>query len=166
MLEGLYFICASASHAGLIPSRCVQKLFAVCMTAAVMVTTVTYGVLVPGAILLPQPIHREGAITLLFSWQGHVMHSLNLVFMLLDFWFSRQQMELADMPYGVTLGVSYVMFEWVFFHKTGFWHYPFLNYNNVWAPGAYLALFFFFGLHWTLGCKLTQVVVPAKARNE
>jgi hypothetical protein len=156
MLEGAYFLAANLRHVGLMPARGVEVLFGTAMASAILVTTVTYGVLVPGAMLLPQPPHREGAITVLLSKEGHFMHSMNLVFMAVDAWLSKQTMRSSDMQFGVFWAVAYVLFEWVFFRATGLWHYPFMDYTKPFAPVIYAVLGGVFAWYWQLGCKFTS----------
>jgi len=153
--EGVYFVAANCMHFSLVSPRFVQMLFGVSLASAFVVTTVTYGVLVPGALLRPQPIHRRGSITLLLSPAGHAMHSFNTIFILFDMWLSRQSMQPADMFLGVCWGSAYVVFEWVFHHYTHAWHYPFLNYNLPYAWAAYGALFLVFAGYWVLGCEVS-----------
>merc|ERR1712008_375192 len=67
MVEGLYFVCANLHYAGVLPARLTQVLFGISMASAFMVTTITYIILVPGTILIPQPAHKQGAISILLS---------------------------------------------------------------------------------------------------
>eukprot|EP00931_Biecheleriopsis_adriatica_P045756 TRINITY_DN26213_c0_g1_i1.p1 TRINITY_DN26213_c0_g1~~TRINITY_DN26213_c0_g1_i1.p1 ORF type:complete len:259 (-),score=22.38 TRINITY_DN26213_c0_g1_i1:104-880(-) len=155
MLEGVYFAVASLNHFFLGMPRLVQVLFGMSLSSAVMVTTITYGVLVPGAVFMPLPKAKQGAVTILLSYQGHIMHSLNLVFILSDMWISGQTMQLADMPFGISWGLTYLVFEWIFQHFTGVWHYPFLNYTLPFTLLIHLLLLAVLAAYWYLGCKLS-----------
>jgi hypothetical protein len=157
MLEAVYFVVANVNHlfSSCFLSRVTQILFGISTASAILVTTVTYGVLVPGAIMLPQPEHRAGMVTVLFSWQGHTMHSLNTLFMLCDTYLSKQIMQPKDAIYGLLWGGSYVLFEWIFHQYTNMWHYPFMDYNKPAAPVIYMVLLAVFMLYWFLGCKIS-----------
>lgn len=161
MLEGLFFISANLSDCfGMLSPRFVQALFGVTSSSAIMVTTVTYGLLVPGALLLDNPPARQGSIEILLSYQGHAMHSLNLVFMLCELWFSGRTMQLADLPFGLSWGFLYICFEWTFFYYNGIWHYPFLNYNHPFALLFHIILVGVFAVYWIWGCKLSMALAP------
>lgn len=160
MIQGLYYITANLRSFGVVTPRFVQMLFGISLTAALMVTSVTYLVLVPGALLIPQPAHKAGAIEILLSPSGHIMHLCNTVFIVIDMVLSKQYMLLKDMPLGLYYGLSYVVFEWIFHHFTGMWHYPFMDYNAPFAGAAYAALVLVFLGYWTLGYKVTHALSP------
>ena len=70
---GRYFAAAN------VRARIASVLFGVAFSAALITTLITYTVLVPGALLrTPQP-SQAGAVAVLFSPQGHIMHLANLV---------------------------------------------------------------------------------------
>lgn len=162
MLEGLYFFCAILSQLGVTGSRTTQLLFSVSLASAVLVTTVTYGVLVPGVLFTPQPVHRQGHVEILFSTQGHIMHSLNLSFMLIDAMFSKRLMYQQDLIWGVSWCLTYVCFEWWYHFVTGQWHYPFLDFNKSFAPASYAALQLTFIGYWFACCLLTSFLSTGK----
>jgi len=159
MLQGLYYLVALASCAVPRLVRLAQVLFGMSVATAFLVTAVVYMVLVPGALFMEQPPHRKGSIQLLFSAQGHIMHCLNAVFIIIDFTVSphAQQMCMADLPYGVLFGGVYVVFEWIFHARTGMWHYPFLDYDKNLAEVAYLLLFLAFVAFWWIGSQVTHL---------
>jgi hypothetical protein len=167
ILEGVYFTAANVAHyvRGPATSRIAQILFGVATASAMMVTTVTYGVLVPGALLIPMPEHRQGSIEVLLSWQGHTMHSANSLFMICDTYLSKQSMQRKDMIYGIGWGISYVLFEWVFYAYTDAWHYPFMNYNAPFAVVIYAVLLGVFSLYWYIGCKASDSRLPKADRS-
>merc|ERR1711956_46160 len=107
-----------------------------------------YIILVPGTILIPQPAHKQGAISILLSPSGHIMHSLNTVFILFDAKFSKQCMQPADITLGASWVLIYLVFEWLFHFHTGGWHYPFLNYDKPYATLVHMALFGVFCAYW------------------
>ena len=160
MVEGLYFVCANLHYIGILPARATQILFGISMASAFMVSTITYGVLVPGALLLPQPDHKQGAISILLSPSGHIMHSVNTVFILCDARFSKQCMQQADVALGAGWALLYLVFEWVFHYHTGGWHYPFLNYDLPYASLVHMALFAVFCGYWLLGCRICAPPPP------
>jgi hypothetical protein len=165
MLQGIYFAAANINHFGILPSRLVQVLFGLSLASAFLVTTMTYIVLVPGALLLPHPAHKQGAITILLSPSGHAMHLLNTVFMVSDMILSKQSMQPPDMVFGGVWALLYVSFEWVFHHYTGAWHYPFLNYNLPYASAIYGIIWLVFCGYWQLGCRISATGhAPAKKR--
>merc|ERR1711918_90676 len=122
MLEGVYFLAANLHDVGLLPPRLTHSLFGVSLASAFMVTSITYTVLVPGALLIPQPDHKQGAIAVLLSPSGHVMHSLNTLFILTDAKLSEQSMQRKDITLGACWALLYLLFEWVFHYHTGAWH--------------------------------------------
>lgn len=164
MLQAVYYALAVAARAVPLLSRACLVLFEVCVATALLVTTVTYTVLIPGALLTPQPPHRRGAIELLLSTQGHIMHSMNTVFILSDYALSRSasRVWMAHLPYGIAFGVAYVLFEWAFHSSTGFWHYPFMNYDLAFAEVAYLALFAAFTFFWRLAAHVSGAPLRCK----
>lgn len=157
MLQGVYYALAvvSAVWPGL--SRTCAVLHEVSLATALLVTGITYGVLVPCALLLEQPDHRRGSIQLLLTPQGHIMHSANTLFMLVDTKLTGPagRVWLSDLRYGIAFGVTYSVFEWWFHHVTGLWHYPFMDYNQPFAELAYLALFAVLLLCWMLAAAFT-----------
>ena len=148
-----------------VPQRAVQVLFSISLASAILVTTVSYGILVPSVLLLPQPPHRQGGIVILLSPQGHIMHSLNLAFMLCDMWLGRQTMQPRDLHFGAYWILAYTLFEWCFHSFTGMWHYPFMNYNKPFAPVAYAALYAVFVAYWLLGCRLSSYIHCRKVHS-
>merc|ERR1712216_231802 len=108
-----------------------------------------------GALLMKHPSHKQGHIEILLSPAGHIMHLCNTVFILCEMKLSQQTMQQADIALGVYYGLSYCLFEWLFHHYTGAWHYPFLDYNARFAWIAYLVLFGIFSGYWLLGCRIT-----------
>jgi len=158
MLQGIYFAAANLHHFGILPSRLVQVLFGVSLASAFLVTTVTYGVLVPGALLLSHPAHKQGAIEILLSPSGHAMHLLNTVFMVSDMVLSKHTMQPADVIYGGAWQLLYAAFEWVFHYYTGAWHYPFLDYNLPYAAAIYGIIHLVFCGYWCLGCRISTTI--------
>ncbi|XP_010941491.2 uncharacterized protein [Elaeis guineensis] len=69
------------------------------------------------------------------------MHSLNLVFLVLDTALNSLPFPWFRMAYFVLWSCIYVIFQWVL-HACGFswWPYPFLELSTPWAPLWYLSL--------------------------
>lgn len=69
------------------------------------------------------------------------MHSLNLVFLLLDTFLNRLPFPWFRMAYFVLWSCIYVTFQWIL-HACGFtwWPYPFLDLSTPWAPAWYIAM--------------------------
>mmetsp|Transcript_6232 Transcript_6232/g.14270 ORF Transcript_6232/g.14270 Transcript_6232/m.14270 type:complete len:142 (-) Transcript_6232:107-532(-) len=139
-------------------------MFEVSMVSAFLVTSVTYTVLVPGALFVEQPSSRRGAVEILLSPQGHVMHSLNTVFILTDFAVSRckRQVFMQDVIFGILWSFSFAVFEWVFHSRTGLWHYPFMDYNRPTAELAYIGLAAVFFGFWRLAALVTAPASEGK----
>jgi len=163
-MQGLYYSVAmlaalapaKTSGGSAVLQRAAQILFQVSLGAALLVTTVTYSVLVPGSTLIEHPPHRQGNISVLLSPQGHIMHALNTIFILIEMSQCRRQgfpigIWLRDLPFGVLFCVSYLVFEWIFYSYTGFWHYPFLDYDKPFAEVSHLALVGAFVAFWYVG---------------
>eukprot|EP00929_Paragymnodinium_shiwhaense_P107178 TRINITY_DN73244_c0_g1_i1.p1 TRINITY_DN73244_c0_g1~~TRINITY_DN73244_c0_g1_i1.p1 ORF type:complete len:275 (-),score=46.27 TRINITY_DN73244_c0_g1_i1:537-1361(-) len=170
MLQGLYYCIAlfasispqaDGSSSSFSLQRAAQILFQMSFGTAMLVTTVTYTVLVPGAVLINHPPHRAGNIEILLSPQGHIMHSLNTVFIVSEMLLCRRQkfpgigMWVSDLIYGVLWCLAYVMFEWIFHWRTGLWHYPFLDYHKASAEAAHLVLVAVFVAFWYAGSRIT-----------
>ncbi|XP_043723842.1 uncharacterized protein LOC122670888 [Telopea speciosissima] len=70
-----------------------------------------------------------------------LMHTLNLVFLLLDTALNRLPFPWFRVAYLVLWSCLYVIFQWVL-HASGFswWPYPFLELSTPWAPVWYLCL--------------------------
>jgi hypothetical protein len=166
MIQGLYYFTAILHHLNLMPARVCRILFGISLSSALLVTTITYCVLVPGATLIDHPAHKQGLIDILLSWSGHVMHSTNTLMIFTDMYFSRQSMERADIVLAVYWGALYVVFEWVFHFYTGAWHYPFLNYNNLAAPVIYAVLLFVLCGFYILGCNASAAALPEKSKSK
>jgi hypothetical protein len=155
IIQGVYYAAANLNDFGVLPQRLPQMLFGISLSSAFMVTSVTYCILVPGALLLPQPAHRQGAITILLSPSGHTMHLCNTAFIMTDMLLSKQSMQLADMYFGVGYVLSYLLFEILFHSYTGCWHYPFMNYNLPFASATYVFFFTVYCGYWMLGCRVS-----------
>ncbi|XP_010276528.1 PREDICTED: uncharacterized protein LOC104611247 [Nelumbo nucifera] len=69
------------------------------------------------------------------------MHSLNLVFLLLDTVLNSLPFYWFHLAYFVLWSCAYVIFQWIL-HACGFtwWPYPFLELSTPWAPIWYLSL--------------------------
>merc|ERR1712139_338181 len=80
LLQGVYYWLSMAENLHPILARVNQVLFGLSFSSALLVTLVTYGVLVPAALLIDHPPHMHGNIQILMSPQGHIMHSMNTVF--------------------------------------------------------------------------------------
>ena len=157
LLEGAYFLLASCSHFYPYPvlSRITEIIFGVVTASAILVTTVTYGVLVPGAMFLSVPKHLAGDLQDMYSWESHSMHIANSVFMLIEAKLSKREMKAKDSVYGMIWGVTWVIHEWIFYQYTRMWHYPFMDYNAPLAPVVYTALLAALMMYWYLGCRVT-----------
>eukprot|EP00927_Polykrikos_kofoidii_P067080 TRINITY_DN62606_c0_g1_i1.p1 TRINITY_DN62606_c0_g1~~TRINITY_DN62606_c0_g1_i1.p1 ORF type:complete len:264 (-),score=20.64 TRINITY_DN62606_c0_g1_i1:47-838(-) len=158
MLQGFYYIVALVA-AGPAPqlARLAQVLFEISLATALLVSFVTYTVLVPGALLVDQPSYRRGSVEILLSYQGHIMHSMNTVFIFTELTVCRPRCRvwLQDLPYGILFLLMYLVFEWIFHAKTGMWHYPFLDYNKAVAVPAHVMLLFTFVCFWHAGIRVT-----------
>lgn len=179
LLEGVYFIVANlASETHTLKkdrreggalvralSRASQALVGVCMASALLVTVVVYAFLVPSALLLPQPAHRQGAIEILFSGPSHVMHSCNLLFMLIDLRLSPRAVIMRgdDLKLGLAWCTLYFAFAIGLYEGTGFLHYPFLDYKGGKGLHAFAACVVVVGVYvgfWRLGTRLCAWLGP------
>ncbi|KAL1522611.1 hypothetical protein AB1Y20_017594 [Prymnesium parvum] len=132
ILQGVYFVSANL---GL---RCARVLFSVSLSSALLVTSFVYLVLIPGALLRPQPGHKAGNVALLVSTQAHIMHLCNTLQLLWDLWFAKTYTaQLSDAQYSIAWGLMYVVFEWIFHHYSGMWHYPFLDFTKPFSSLSY-----------------------------
>jgi hypothetical protein len=162
MIQGVYYAAANLNDSGVLRPRLLQLLFGISVSSAFMVTSVTYCVLVPSALLLPQPAHKQGAITILLSPAAHTMHLCNTAFIVTDMILSKQTMQLADMYVGFGYLLSYVIFEFIFYFYTGNWHYPFMNYNLPFAYATYGVLLAVYCGCWMLGCRVSAMNTAKK----
>lgn len=173
MLQGVYYMvaivasAAPASRANFL-CRLVHPLYQTSMSTAFLVTFVTYCVLVPGAFLVKIQPHLRGAIDILLSPQGHIMHVLCTVFILTEVWALQGavHVEIADFRYAVGYGALYLVFEWLFHAQTGIWHYPFLDYDRPMAELSHLALFLALAAFWRAGQAATGGIDRMRATGK
>lgn len=69
-----------------------------------------------------------------------LVHTANLWFMMLEMSANALPFNWAHFPFVILLGLSYVMFSWIWFSFTGVYYYFFLDCRNWWAVGAYIGL--------------------------
>ena len=115
LLQGIFYVCANLQL-----NSVSQSLFGVCLSSALLTTFMSYTVLVPGALLIPQPAHKASSIRLLLSPQAHIMHTCNTLQIVTDLWLCRGfTMQPAGMRYGVGWPFTFLLFEWAFYDQTG-----------------------------------------------
>ncbi|CAA6668939.1 unnamed protein product [Spirodela intermedia] len=99
---------------------------------AVMMTDIVFW-----CLIVPFLSDERFALNLLMG----SMHSLNLVFLLLDTALNRMPFPWFGMAYFVLWSCLYVTFQWIL-HACGFtwWPYPFLELATPWAPLWYFCM--------------------------
>ncbi|XP_070052603.1 uncharacterized protein [Nicotiana tomentosiformis] len=102
-------------------------------------------------------------IILPFSSNSHLqlnllmggMHSLNIIFLLIDTFLNSLPLPWAGLAYFVLWSCCYIIFQWLI-HACGliWWPYPFLELSTPWAPLWYFCLAVFhlpcYGIYWLL----------------
>ncbi|KAK1318800.1 hypothetical protein QJS10_CPB04g01069 [Acorus calamus] len=109
----------------------VQIIYQTC-AGAVLLTDIVFW-----CVIIPFMSSDQFKLTLLMG----CMHSLNLVFLLIDTALNSLQFPLFRMAYFVLWSCAYIIFQWVL-HACGFswWPYPFLELDTPWAPLWYFGM--------------------------
>jgi hypothetical protein len=161
LIQGLFYASSLArcqQRAKLAASRATHILFQISWASAILVTVVSYGVLVPACALLPVPAHKQDMVTVLLSPQGHIMHSFNTFMIWLVFKLDHTlYAQPRDFPYFILFCMCYVGFEYWFHATYGLFHYPFLDYNKPFPlpECSYAALIGVSWLFWSVICKVS-----------
>ncbi|KAK1279958.1 hypothetical protein QJS04_geneDACA004650 [Acorus gramineus] len=109
----------------------VQIIYQTC-AGAVLLTDIVFW-----CVIVPFMSSDQFRLSLLMG----CMHSLNLVFLLIDTALNSLQFPLFRMAYFVFWSCAYIIFQWVL-HACGFswWPYPFLELDTPWAPLWYFGM--------------------------
>ncbi|XP_063939675.1 uncharacterized protein LOC108222523 isoform X2 [Daucus carota subsp. sativus] len=91
-------------------------------------------------ILVPLMSGKDFKLTVLIG----LMHSVNVVFLLLDSAFNNHPFPWSRFTYFVLWTGAYIIFQWTI-HACGvtWWPYPFLELNTPWAPAWYFGMALF-----------------------
>ncbi|KAL5700702.1 hypothetical protein ACHQM5_026116 [Ranunculus cassubicifolius] len=108
-----------------------QIIYQIC-AGAVMLTDIVFW-----CLLVPFQVGDNFRITKIIGG----MHSLNLVFLVLDTALNRLPFPWFRMVYFVFWSATYIAFQWII-HLCGvsWWPYPFLELSTPWAPMWYLGV--------------------------
>lgn len=111
-----------------------QSIYHAC-AGAVMLTDIVFW-----CILLPLMSGENFSLTMLIG----LMHSANVIFLLLDAAFNSLPFPWYRLTYFVLWSFSYIVFQWIS-HAFGvrWWPYPFLELSTPWAPAWYFGLALF-----------------------
>lgn len=121
-------------------------LFEVSFAMAYLVTVVVTFVLIPAVKQRQQPS------TTFFLIPALVMHNLNVITMTGELLLTDMSFALWHFPFVLLFGCSYIIFQWIYVHRSGVFYYFFLDYDKPGAIFWYIglivgvAIFFFFGL--------------------
>uniref|UniRef100_A0A1S3Y7D5 Uncharacterized protein n=1 Tax=Nicotiana tabacum TaxID=4097 RepID=A0A1S3Y7D5_TOBAC len=102
-------------------------------------------------IILPYSSNSHLQLNLLMGG----MHSLNIIFLLIDTCLNSLPLPWSGLAYFVLWSCCYVIFQWLI-HACGliWWPYPFLELSTPWAPLWYFCLAVFhlpcYGIYWLL----------------
>ncbi|XP_078158455.1 protein rolling protein isoform X2 [Carex rostrata] len=110
---------------------CMQIIYQTC-GGAVMLTDVVFW-----CILVPYMSSAHFSVNLVMG----CMHSLNLLFLLVDTLLNSMPFPWFRMAYFILWSCTYVIFQWIL-HACGFswWPYPFLELATPWAPLWYFCM--------------------------
>ncbi|KAJ1691552.1 hypothetical protein LUZ63_015707 [Rhynchospora breviuscula] len=124
---------------------CMQIIYQTC-GGAVMLTDVTFW-----CLLVPFMSSAHFSVNLIMG----CMHSLNLLFLLVDTFLNSMPFPWFGMTYFILWSCTYVIFQWIL-HACGFswWPYPFLELATPWAPLWYFCMALVhvpcYGIYWLI----------------
>ncbi|KAJ4782627.1 transmembrane protein [Rhynchospora pubera] len=124
---------------------CMQIIYQTC-GGAVMLTDVTFW-----CLLVPFMSSAHFSVNLIMG----CMHSLNLLFLLVDTFLNNMPFPWFGMTYFILWSCTYVIFQWIL-HACGFswWPYPFLELATPWAPLWYFCMALVhvpcYGIYWLI----------------
>lgn len=150
VLEGTYFIlsslCSFAVYSNLnlvsylgdqwyqFLIQLTWVLYQINFAVALLVTVIVTFVLIPGH-------KREGISTdLFFKPVALITHNANIAFMASEIIFNSMKFSVWHVVFAVLFGMSYVMFSWYWFSRTGVFFYFFLDYARDDSIAWYLGL--------------------------
>ncbi|KAJ3696325.1 hypothetical protein LUZ61_000030 [Rhynchospora tenuis] len=124
---------------------CMQIIYQTC-GGAVMLTDVVFW-----CLLVPFMSSAHFKVNLIMG----CMHSLNLLFLLVDTFLNSMPFPWFGMTYFILWSCTYVIFQWIL-HACGFswWPYPFLELATPWAPLWYFCMALVhipcYGIYWLI----------------
>lgn len=123
-------------------SRLCWALFEVAAASAVMVFTMVWLMLVPGAFAF---FHNSDGF---FDWGSLMMHNANLVLMLIELLLNRMCFLWTHVIFMEWWGFFYVVFSWIHFWLFGQFVYFFVDFRHWWIVPCYLGLIALVVLFW------------------
>jgi hypothetical protein len=75
----------------------------------------------------------------LLTWPSLVMHNLNFVLIMIDFYLNKVVFIPMHACYLVIFGSIFIVSLWFQYHRYGVWYYFFLDYNSPFALFSYSA---------------------------
>uniref|UniRef100_K3WMT7 Uncharacterized protein n=1 Tax=Globisporangium ultimum (strain ATCC 200006 / CBS 805.95 / DAOM BR144) TaxID=431595 RepID=K3WMT7_GLOUD len=118
------------------PTR-LELVLDVCLATSILISVVVWTILYPYAVKMHYPEK-------ILNWVSYSQHGINLVILQIDFLSTQHRASLHALPLLIAWPSVYSVFTWIL-HGTiakGFWPYPFLEVDTLWAPLWYGGLLF------------------------
>jgi hypothetical protein len=157
-LEGCFFAAAVLIDLGFLHGtfaiELTHILFEFSLAFAMLVTTVSNFVLIPGAI------KANNNLDTLFSTRALLMHNANLLFMTVELVFSHVTFNFLHFPFAILYGLAYVIFSWYVAARRGYFLYWFINYNYKHVLISYSVLIAVLTMFFGIAGAISHLVDP------
>lgn len=137
---GLYFFAQLSARVGIIAEShpILTILYEIMFPLAILVSAIITWVLYPQAAK-DRPTHQR-VLDRQFMWPALVMHNANLVMCVGEAMLGVTPWRFGYASLPLVFGMSYVVFSWIWYSKTGIFYYFFMDWRWRWAPLSYAAV--------------------------